>query len=282
MAIKPIPYKCIWCLEEFPKAAFTSESHVLPKCVGNKRRQVLTRGIVCDNCNGSFSHKVEHTLIEDPIFKTVVGILQLRDINRDFIFKNVQLGGINRFANMKSEVVPNNITIHTEYIIKGQTGEPDEIRNVTESKDYQKRDLALLSRAVHKIAFESLAYSLYVKNDFEVENIDLMKEVDIFDSSFTVVRRWVRYGEPYDKVRPVLRYFDISHVNNKIELYNWEYQLLSYEQLVIVGMNLYGDCHYLSLTSTSNRVNNDLLNLTEETIIKRPLLIIGDKLQYMK
>src|SRR4030042_3307714 len=107
MVIKPIPYKCVWCLEESPKVKFTSESHVLPECVGNKRQQVLPRGIVCDKCNGSFSHKVEPTLIEDPIFKTIVGILQLRDKKSNFIFKRMQSGGGHRNENMKTEVTPN-------------------------------------------------------------------------------------------------------------------------------------------------------------------------------
>ena len=84
MAINSIPYKCIWCLENSSKSTFTSESHVLPECVGNERQQVLPRGIVCDKCNQYFGNKVEPTLIDDPIFKMVAGILLLRDNEREF------------------------------------------------------------------------------------------------------------------------------------------------------------------------------------------------------
>jgi hypothetical protein len=132
MAIKPIPNRCIWCLEGPPSVTFKSESHVLPECVGNKQQQVLPPGIVCDRCNESFSRKVEPALIDDPIFSTQVGILQLRDVDSQFTYKHSH-SGIHRTAHMAAEVSANKITMNTHYEIEGQPDNANEVRTISKS-----------------------------------------------------------------------------------------------------------------------------------------------------
>ncbi len=61
---------------------------------------------------------------------------------------------------------------------------------------YNIRRLRLLSRAVHKLLFESVAWHVYVKGHAE--------SVDLFDPVFDHVRRWVRRGEPQGAARPWL------------------------------------------------------------------------------
>ncbi len=279
MALKQVPNRCIWCLKEPPIVEFTSESHVLPECVGNERQQVLPLGIVCDGCNHFFGRKVEHALIDDPIFATIVGILQLRDKNREFVYEHSS-SGVHRDVHVDAKVSNNKVTVTTQYKIHGQPSKPYEDRSIPpKSKHYDKRSLALLSRAVHKIAFESLAYSLFVKDVMEIPNVSLMENIDIFGSRFDAIRRWVRYGEPQSSVRAVLRLQKIGEIKKQEELFNWEYLLYELQQWLRVEMNLFGDWYVVSLTSRADKVDADLRSLVERTEFKQPVLTFGDKIQ---
>lgn len=210
MATKPVPNQCIWCLEEPSSVTFSSESHVLPECAGNIGKQILPQGVACDRCNHFFGTKLEPVLIDEPIFSTLVGVLELRDVDSKFTYEHSP-SGIHRIAHMAAEISTNRITLNIQYEIKGQPGKPNETRTISKSKDYNKRALALLSRAVHKIAFEAVAHSLFVGTGLQFEKKEL-KDIDIFDRSFNVIRDWVRYGEPQHSVRPVLRIQKIDEV----------------------------------------------------------------------
>ena len=66
--------------------------------------------------------------------------------------------------------------------------------------DYRPAELRVLSRAVHKLALESIAWYVYVVGHAE--------PVDLFASTFNPVRQWVRRGEPQQKpARPWLWQF---------------------------------------------------------------------------
>lgn len=277
MAMKPIPNKCIWCLGEQSSERFNSKSHVLPECVGNKRQQVLPAGIVCDQCNNFFGRRVEVALINDPIFEARVGILQLRDKKGEFAYNHSPLG-VHRVANMEAEISSNKVTLITKYEIKGQPNKPHEIRNISKSKDYSKRDLALLSRAVHKIAFESLAHSLFVKSGLKFEHIDL-KNIDIFDRSFEAIRRWARYGEPQGSVRAVLRLQKFDEIKTQEELFQWGGELRYFQQWFCYGLNLFGDWYIMSLTSAADEADGDLRTWAARAKCAQPVWMVGDKLQ---
>lgn len=277
MATKQIPNRCIWCRGEPPSATFGSESHVLPECVGNERQQVLPQGIVCDDCNNYFGTKVEPTLIDDPIFATVVGVLQLRDKKSEFIYEHSPLG-VHRIVHTEAEVSANRVTLITQYEITGQPGKPNETRTIKKSKDYDKRSLAFLSRAIHKIAFESLAHSLFVKDSWELVNIAL-KDIDIFNSSFDAIRSWVRYGKPQGSVRPVLRLQRFDKVKRQEELFQWGGQLWYFQGWFCYELNLFGDWYGVSLTSPVDKVDNDLRSRVERGKFDHPVWMVGDKLQ---
>lgn len=275
IATKQIAYRCIWCLREPPDATFGSESHVLPACVGNKRQQVLSPGIVCDQCNRSFGRKVENTLIKDPIFSTQVGILQLRDKEGDFAYERSP-SGVHRDVHVDIEVSDNKVTVNTKYEIRGQPHKAYESRAIPpKSKDYDSRSLALLSRAFHKIAFESLAHSLFVGEGLNFVNVDL-NNIDIFDRSFETIRKWARYGEPYDLVRPVLRLQ--KEVKTQKELLEWGGRLSYFQQWFRYELNLFGDWYIMSITSPSDKVDNDLRCWLERTKFSHPVWMVGDKL----
>jgi len=277
MAIKPIPNRCIWCLEEPPSAKFKSESHVLPKCVGNIGQQVLPQGVVCDKCNHFFGNDLEPEFINEPIFSTLAGILELRDIDSQFTYEHSPLG-IHRTVYMSAEVSTNRITLTTQYEIKGQPDKPEEIRTIAKSKDYNKRDLAFLSRAVHKMAFESMAHSLFVGTGSQTKD-KRFENIDIFDSSFKVIRDWVRYGEPQHSVRPALRIQKFNEVKTKEELFKWRGQLRLFPQGLCSTLNLFSEWYILSITSSPDKVESDLKIWGKKIKSKNPVWMVGDKLQ---
>jgi hypothetical protein len=189
MIIQQLPSSCIWC-----RGLLTDSdiSHVLPECVGNEQ-QVLQKGIVCKKCNQYFGTKVEPALLDDPIFHTIAVVLRLVDPAdgnsfRDKIFDNRHqpVGRPNRALDLNTHISSTQLDLDIRFEVAGRL-----------SRSYSSRDLALLSRAVHKIAFESLAWNLYVKG--------LDQPVNILDVAFDYVRKWTREGQPSSTVRPVMR-----------------------------------------------------------------------------
>jgi len=264
MVTRPIPNRCIWCRGKPPSVTFNSESHVLPECVGNKRQQVLPKGIVCGLCNHSFQGKVERTLINDPIFEARVGILQLRDKEGEFAYERSP-SGVHRIAHMEAEVSSTRVTLITQYEIIGQPGKPNETRTISKSKNYDSRALALLSRAVHKIAFESLAWIIFVKGRYE--------DIDVFDDSFDAIRRWSRYGEPQSSVRPVLRLQRFEVVK-----FQWEFRLWRFDNWLGGELDLFGDWYGVSLTSLPDKAGEDLKDGVQRTKFDHPVWYVGKKL----
>jgi len=278
MALKQVPNRCIWCGEEPPSVTFRSESHVLPECVGNERQQVLPQGIVCDGCNNYFGTKVEPALIDDPIFATVVGVLQLRDKKSEFVYEHSP-SGVHRDVHIDAKVSGNTVTVTTQCKIRGQPSKPYEDRSIPpKSKDYDKRSLALLSRAIHKIAFETAVHALFVGGGLKYAKGEF-KDVDIFDHGFNVVRNWVREGRPQRTVRPVLRVQKFDQMKTPEELFQWAGRLLYFQRWFRCELNLFGDWYAVSLTSPVDKVDNDLRSWVERGKFDHPVWMVGDKLQ---
>jgi hypothetical protein len=277
VAIKPIPNRCIWCLEEPPSATFKSESHVLPKCLGNIDKQVLPPGIVCDKCNNHFGTSLEREFIDEPIISTLAGILEHRDIDSKFTYKHSP-SGIHRTAHMSAEVSANRITLTTQYEIKGQPDKPKEVRTINKTKDYNKRNLAFLSRAVHKIAFESMAHSLFVGTGSQTKNKDF-ENIDIFDRSFNVIREWARHGKPQNSVRPALCIQKFDEVERQEQLFEWGGETWYFSEGICFALNLFNEWYILSLTSSPDKVESDLKIWGKKIKTTNPVWMVGDKLQ---
>lgn len=62
--------RCIFCKAD--SSTSKSVEHIIPESLGNKK-QVLSKGIVCDSCNNYFSHKIEKPVLEMPYFKSLRG-----------------------------------------------------------------------------------------------------------------------------------------------------------------------------------------------------------------
>lgn len=278
--IRAIPYQCIWCLKDRSGAAFDSESHVLPKCIGNIAKQVLPKGVVCDKCNKYFGIELEPRFIEDPIISTQVAILGFRDLSSQFTYKH-SFFGVHRTAQMVAKVSANRITLTTYYEIEGQPNKPNEFRTITKCKDYDQKALAVLSRAVHKISFESVAHNLFVGTGLVTHSKE-MPDVDIFDRRFDAIRDWGRNGKPQNSVRPVLRIQKFDEVERQEQLWDWGGRVVRFQGCIYYELNLFHDWYIVSLTSPTNEVEGDLMNWLEKGETNRQVWMVGDTLQLIK
>ena len=258
-----IPWKCIWCLKELVDSE-TDESHVLPECLGNDDQQVLPKGVVCKKCNQYFGQKVEPVLLRDPLLHIMAVVLRLRDPDdmnefRDKIFdtSHPPVGEVKRNATLNAELSSDNFTVDVKYSIEGRL-----------SKTYRRKDLAFLSRAVHKIAYESLAWSIYVKGIFT--------NIDMFSTEFDYIRDWSRRGQPINFIRPVVRKQSSHNVNKEWKPSHWIFPTYYGAEL-----NLFGDYYVVSLTSPPHRVEDDLRERIDSSKHDTLVWVIGDKLKQL-
>lgn len=235
----PIPMRCIWCLREPREVAF-DESHVLPECLGN-RGQVLPPGVVCKDCNSYFGQKIEPVLLGDPLIHAMAVFLSLVDpddmnVFRDKLFdsQHVPDQPPARDLNLHLDLRNGKFALDVGYTIRGRL-----------SKEYSPRDCALLSRAVHKLAFESLAWSVFVGH--------CDQSPDLFSPDFTPVRDWARRGQPHGKVRPVLRK-PKENISADYSIRCWKF-----EQGLGIELMLFADWYAVSLTSSHENTLSDLI-----------------------
>jgi len=226
----PVPNICIWCHRKPPKITFNL-NHVLPECVGNENQQTLPPGIVCSSCNSYFGTRVEPVLLDDPIFHVIAVVLSLVDpddmnVFRDTLFDTTHqpVKPPQRNLNLSTHIAANQINLDVSYEIQGQI-----------SREYTPRQLKFLSRAVHKIAFESLAWEIYVKG--------IKNPPDLFSSEFEPARLWAREGHPHSFARPVLR-----RMGQKIST-EWETRFWKFENDIGAEIRLFGDWYGVSLSS---------------------------------
>ncbi len=232
----PAPDRCIWCCRKPPEVDF-DESHVLPECAGN-RQQVLPKGIVCRGCNNHFGTGVEPALLSDPLFHIRAVLLQLVDSDdmktfRDRVFDDAHppVGALTHAMDVKADFKDGGceIKLDISYAIQGVL-----------SRTYSVGDLALISRAVHKIAFESLAWSLFVGG--------VPNPVDVFSNAFDPVRTWGRRGSPMKPIRPVLR------IAASEALPNFGYEIRASGSEMALQLNLFGDYYLVALTGKASDV----------------------------
>jgi len=237
--VNSIPFRCIWCLRQGPGVTF-NVSHVLPECAGIQGHE-LPPGFVCEGCNSYFGQKVEPVLLDDPLFHTIAVFLSLVDPDDMNVFRNRIFDAAHRPAqpplrDLKLDVDLQNhkLGVHVAYTIKGKL-----------EKEYSKKDLAFLSRAIHKIAFEPLAWNTFVSA--------AKPTVDLFSTDFDPVRHWAREGQPHGSVRAVLR-----KPNPTIST-NYSIRCWTFGKVVGIELMLFADWYGVSLTSTPDQALSDLV-----------------------
>ncbi|MDH4367203.1 MAG: hypothetical protein OEV57_03595 [Dehalococcoidia bacterium] len=250
----------------------------MPECVGNIAQQILPKGIVCDGCNNRFGggKGLEAALIDEPIFSTLVAVLGLRDIGSQFTYQHSP-SGAHRACHIAAEVSASRIVLTTQYEIQGQPNKPNEVRTISKCKDYRRTDLAFLSRAIHKIAFETLAHHQFVGTGIR-RNRKELGDIDVFDREFDVIRTWVRRGEPQSSVRPALRIQRFDQAKTKEQLSRWGGEAHYFRQGILYALNLFNDWYIVSLTSPPDRVENDLRSWRKTQEFPNTVWMVGDRL----
>jgi len=245
---------CIWCESGVDDS---DVSHVLPECFGNLDAHVLPKGTVCRSCNNYFGSKIEPALIEDPMIHAICVILRVVDpgdanLFRDRLFdeQHSPLAPPQRNLSLSLAVRDNALELDATYQVKG-----------TLRRQYDRRSVALFTRAIHKFAFESFVW-------FQLQLDPKPMKLDPFSECFRPLRRWARYGEPNGKVRPVVRMpsSNISH--------EWEPRLWEFGDGFALELRLFGDWLAVSLTSSQNNAQEHLQTWCAASA--RPAWLIGE------
>src|ERR1051325_8838963 len=262
MAILPIPSRCIWCKCE-TDAATTDVSHVLPESLGNARQQVLPPGVVCKKCNSHFGHRVEPVLLRDPILHAIAVFLQIVDPGDQRLFRerlfdtqHPAVGRVEQHLDMNLRLLGSRLELKVAATVKGVI-----------AHEYSHRELKLLSRAIHKIAFESIAWQAYVQES-EISKGQIVP--DPFSDVFEPVRRWSRLGYPMSQVRAVVR-----KPANSISG-DWQVRLWKFPDGLACEVNLFADWYAVSLTSTPENAEAHLRQWT--TGASGPKWLLADSL----
>jgi len=257
----PTPNRCIWCRRTAPDVTF-DESHILPECVGNVQ-QILPAGIVCKPCNNYFGSKVEPALLADPPFHAIAVFLQLVDLADMNVFReklfdkeHPSVGNVNRDLKLNATIKGQTLGLDVSYAVSGRL-----------EKIYSTKELSFLSRAVHKVALESLAWQIYVGGG-------LLNPPDLFSDAFDPARVWARDGQPHGSVRPVLRR------PNPVISFQWGVQGWKFVDGFGVQLNLFADFYAVNLTSSPQSVLQDLREWVGETA--QDMWVVGEKMGQLK
>jgi len=231
----PLPAQCIWCRADMNSVP-TNISQVLPECLGNAEQQILRAGIVCAPCNSDLGKKVEAAFLRDPRIQVIASFLQVVDPGDQHIFRekvfdaeHKPISGIHKNLSLDLKLRGSRVELGVTTALSG-----------TLVHEYTHRDLRLLSRAIHKIAFESLAWQIYVADSKVPEDRPILNPLcGVFDP----VRKWGREGQPMDRVRPVFRKPATTITRN------WDVRLWSFPEGFGCELNLFADWYAVSLTS---------------------------------
>jgi len=256
--VLPIPGRCIWCLKPAPPndPSRSDTSHVVHACLGNAEQQVLPPGIVCKPCNGVFGTKLDRELIEFPPLRMNGALLEvMHHPDKKRLFRD-SIPDVGPIPDAPSEVIEVLIGCTSMSLVLDLWRPIIGHYEVT----YTTRRLRLLSRAVHKLLFESVAWHVYVRGHNEA--------VDLFDSAFDAVRRWVRYGEPQTTGRPWL-----WHLPSQNLLQAWRVEPLHRVRgRGFTRMRLLGSWFFADLTSD----NDDVMASLSESQLALDIYCIGD------
>lgn len=250
---------CIWCNKPIEA---TDESHVLPECFGNSGAQVLPAGTVCKPCNNYFGSKIEPSLILDPMIHAICVLLRTVDPGdgntfRDRLFdsQHPPHGKVNRLLKLNLSLASQAFDLDIEYAVKGQI-----------KFAYDRRSVSLISRAIHKLGFESCVWHILQGHTPE--------PIDPLSDQFRPVRAWAREGQPHPKVRPFARMptGEITH--------DWETRLWNFDGHFAVEIMLFGDSFVVSLTSDQTEAADHLRTWCAQS--SRQAWLIGDKFELLK
>jgi hypothetical protein len=231
---------CLWCGTHDYES---NVSHIVPSAVGNAEH-VLSPGEVCSGCNSYFGRDVEPILLDDPFVHIAALLRRVQNPRKPGAFRDELFDaahpattGVNWSLNLGVDFQPNAATFDVDLHISGRM-----------VREYDLRRLAFLSRAVHKIGLEHLAYVF--------RDGSLPPELDPRSSRFDVTREWARYGQPYGKVRAVLR-----RPGTRSDA-SWHVEVWGHGDEVDLQIELFGDWYAVTLTADPANAESHLRSLT--------------------
>lgn len=177
--------RCIFCKKDSSNSK--SVEHIIPESLGNKRN-ILSKGVVCDSCNSYFGSKIEKTVLEMPYFKSLRGRLMIEN-------KKGKTPRIMGFTKDK-DTIEIGFSINENKIIEVLYKNEKTLNSFLTGKDIYVplipepplNDL-YVSKFIGKIALEAFAHRLSSLNDWQDDFVD-HKELD-------ELRHFVRFGIGY-------------------------------------------------------------------------------------
>ena len=178
---------CIFC--KASTADSTSVEHIIPESLGNKR-QILSKGIVCDKCNNYFAIKIEKPLLDLEYFKGLRARNEIESKKGRIPIEKVLFEGSNSLSEIGRP--PNStildVTINDlSFFNKIKNGEVKKLAYLVNftppSENYY------ISRFLAKVAVEVIAQRLCVSKE------GLMYLVN--ETQFDEIREFARYGKKH-------------------------------------------------------------------------------------
>lgn len=229
---------CLWCNKEVTES---DESHVLPECFGNDGAQIIPEGVICKKCNNYFGSKIEPSLIDDPMLHAIAVATRVIDPGdgnafRDLLFdhEHPATAPVVREINLDLKIANNTIELDVDYRITGKI-----------KKEYNRRSVAKVSRAIHKISFESFVLQ-------HLQNEGRAGEENPFYPKFDHLKKWTREGQPRHKVRPFVR-MPAKQVDT-----GWDVAFYQFGNDLAGQLRFFGDWFAVSLTSPPEQVEENL------------------------
>lgn len=177
--------KCIFCKNNSSNSK--SVEHIIPESLGNKKN-ILSKGIVCDSCNNYFGNKIEKNVLEMPYFKSLRSRIMIENKkgkiprisgftkNKEEVEITFSLNGDNTLEVLyKDEKTLETLLSHNEIYVPFIPEPPE-------------NDL-LISKFIGKIAIEALAKRVSSVEDWQNDFIE--------NESLDQLRDFVRYGKGY-------------------------------------------------------------------------------------
>lgn len=177
--------RCIFCKND--SSYSKSVEHIIPESLGNKNN-ILSKGVVCDNCNTYFGSKIEKIVLEMPYFKSLRGRVMIEN-------KKGKIPSITGFT-MNKDIIEINFSSKGDNIIEVICNDDKTLNSILNGKELYvplipepPQNNIHVSKFLGLIALEAFAQRL--------SSIENWQEDFIENNSLDELRNFVRYGKGY-------------------------------------------------------------------------------------
>ena len=227
--------RCIFCKNDSTNSK--SVEHIIPESLGNKKN-ILPKGVVCDNCNSYFGNKIEKTVLEMPYFKSLRGRIMIEN-------KKGKIPAVSGFTKNK-DIIEINFSSKSDNIIEVIYNNEKTLDSILNSKELYvplipepPQDNVDVSKFLGLIALEAFAQ--------RVSSIENWQEDFIANNSLDGLRNFVRYGRGYAIWPYHIRRIDSENQIKYDKVSNKYFEKLNeYDFLIPETPSIDGDFHQLN------------------------------------